>query len=59
MTTASGHGHAVARCDNDGAMQVVGEKPIHHRERQDATGSKGFEGGAQRPLARAQCTHIG
>ena len=47
-------------CDYDGAMQVVGDKPNRHREQgPGTTGGKGFEGGAQRHLARSQCTHIG
>ena len=43
---ANEHGLAVAMCDHDGAMQVVGDEPIHHREgRLGATGGRGFEGG--------------
>ncbi len=41
-------------------MQVVGDDPNHHLERRaGAKDGRGFEGGAQHPLARAQCTHIG
>ena len=57
---ASGHGQAVAMCDHDGDVQVVGDEPSQLRERRSGvTGSKGFEGEAQPPLARSQCTHIG
>ena len=41
-------------------MQEVGDEPIHCRQRRmGATIGKGFEGEAQPPLARSQCTHIG
>ena len=37
------------------AMQVVGDEPIHHRERrQGAAGGKGFEGAE--PLASPMCS---
>ena len=53
------HGRAVAVGGHDVAMQVVGDEPIHHRERRPgATGGQGFEGGRSVPLARAQCTHM-
>ena len=46
------HGH-----DQDGATAVIGDEPMHFRERRpSATGGKGFEGAE--PLARSQCADI-
>ena len=56
---ASGHGQAVALCDNDGEAEVVGDEPIHCRERRPgAAGSRGSRGRSV-PLPDSQCTHIG
>ena len=56
---ATGHGQAVALCDNDGEAEVVGVEPIHCRERQPgAAGSRGSRGRSV-PLPDSQCTHIG
>ena len=56
---ASGNGHAVALCDNDDEAEVVGDEPIHCRERRPgAAGSRGSRGRSV-PLPSSQCTHIG
>ena len=44
-------GAAVATCVDDGVMQVVGDKPNHHRERRQARPAARGRGEAQRPLA--------
>ena len=47
------HGH-----DHDGAMQVIGDEPMHFQERRpSATGGKGFEGGRSLPSPVAMCGH--
>ncbi len=45
------HGH-----DHDGATAVVGDEPMHFRERRpSARHGKGFEGGCISPSPDAQC----
>ena len=58
MKTASGHGHAVALRDYDGAVQVVGDEPNLHRGAVRARqAGKGFEGGAAAPSPEFNVQH--
>ena len=58
MSRPAATGSDTDRIDEDGgAVQAVGDEPIHHRERQSgAAGGKGVEG--VEPLARCAMWHI-